>query len=557
MAGDFTQPHIIPEYIPPFNPDGQPDHIDNSGGGQLAPLSQTFELHSNPGAALVIYLDFDGHITQNTPWNNLDPMDPVPTIVTPPYSVDGNGSFTNLELLNIQEIFERTAEDFRPFDVDVTTEDPGTSVIGSSGIRVAIGGDSQDWLGVSAGGVAFIGSFAAGDIPCFVFDEGTGNGDPKATTEAVSHEVGHTLGLFHYGQVVLGNDPDIEYYEGHGPGLGFPTGWAPLMGVGYYQELSQWSKGEYPNAKVGWPEVDPPIDPLLLQDDLAIISSTMPYRADDHGATVASATELDFTGVSYFGDGIIEKNTDVDWFSFDLSVEEVTFNISPAELGPNLDILAKLYDSGGNLLASSNPLDELTATFAINTSDGNLQLNPGKYHISVEGTGKPPTTDPGYSKYASLGYYTVSAARETHLDHLVGIDFDISTGVSPNNWTLYSGGSNLATFSDMENEIGESTEINLTISSTNPTITSFPSTVDPTTVPLHPQVLDEVGGYISDTGATWTFTWSDLDPLTVYEIYVFGHADQSIENVVRYHRRQQRDDQLYPDGGDQPVVDQQ
>lgn len=26
------------------------------------------------------------------------------------------------------------------------------------------------------------------------------------------------------------------------------NGWAPIMGVGYYQELTQWSKGEYAGA---------------------------------------------------------------------------------------------------------------------------------------------------------------------------------------------------------------------------------------------------------------------------------------------------------------------
>ena len=33
------------------------------------PLANTFKLHSRPQAALKIYLDFDGHVTQNTPWN--------------------------------------------------------------------------------------------------------------------------------------------------------------------------------------------------------------------------------------------------------------------------------------------------------------------------------------------------------------------------------------------------------------------------------------------------------------------------------------------------------
>ena len=42
--------------------------------------------------------------------------------------------------------------------------------------------------------------------------------------------MGHNGGLYHDGTSSLG------YYEGHGTG---PTGWAPIMGVGYYKQLVQ------------------------------------------------------------------------------------------------------------------------------------------------------------------------------------------------------------------------------------------------------------------------------------------------------------------------------
>jgi serralysin len=47
----------------------------------------------------------------------------------------------------------------------------------------------------------------------------------KYTAEAISHEVGHTLGLSHDGRIT----PSEGYYAGHGSG---DTGWAPIMGVG-------------------------------------------------------------------------------------------------------------------------------------------------------------------------------------------------------------------------------------------------------------------------------------------------------------------------------------
>ena len=64
--------------------------------------------------------------------------------------------------------------------------------------------------------------------------------------QTLIHEIGHTLGLYHSGQTT-----GVEYYAGH-------SDWAPIMGVGYGKSLTQWSKGEYPNAN-------------QPQDDIAII----------------------------------------------------------------------------------------------------------------------------------------------------------------------------------------------------------------------------------------------------------------------------------------------
>ncbi len=88
----------------------------------------------------------------------------------------------------------------------------------------------------------------------------------KSCAEAASHEAGHTLGLGHDGA----NGTQTEYYGGQGSGN---TGWAPIMGVGYDQTVTQWSKGEYANAN-------------NTQDDLAIIS----YGAYVHVALRAAAT---------------------------------------------------------------------------------------------------------------------------------------------------------------------------------------------------------------------------------------------------------------------------
>ena len=239
-----------------------------------------------------------------------------------------------------------------------------------------------------AGGVAYLNSFSWNtDTPCFVFPDSLGN-NGKGIAECISHEVGHTLDLSHDG------DASQEYYGGHGSGA---TGWAPIEGVGYYKNLTQWSKGEYSGAN-------------QLQDDLAIISSAtngFGYRNDDFGSTVATASNLNFSNATTISTtGIIEKNTDLDYFRFNLTVGgAATININPAVNGPNLDIEAKLFDASGSLLLTSNPITTLDASF-------NTTLTAGTYYISIDGVGMgDPFSNPltsGYTDYGSLGFYSIT-----------------------------------------------------------------------------------------------------------------------------------------------------
>lgn len=51
--------------------------------------AQAFSLSSRPSATRKIYLDFDGHITEGTDWNN---NKAISSIVTPAFDKDGNPS---------------------------------------------------------------------------------------------------------------------------------------------------------------------------------------------------------------------------------------------------------------------------------------------------------------------------------------------------------------------------------------------------------------------------------------------------------------------------------
>lgn len=90
---------------------------------------------------------------RNAAYNNGQPM------VTPSYDTDGNpNSFSAGELLNIKNIWRGVAEDFAPFDIDVTTEDPSlTNTPLTDWVRAAIGGSSYTYFGNGYGGIAYVG----------------------------------------------------------------------------------------------------------------------------------------------------------------------------------------------------------------------------------------------------------------------------------------------------------------------------------------------------------------------------------------------------------------
>lgn len=84
--------------------------------------SEVFRLHSKPGAAKIVYLDFNGHVLTDTAWNNKVKID---TLYMRPYdSNDNEGSFTQPELNDIYMAWEWLSNSFAPYDIDVTTEEP-------------------------------------------------------------------------------------------------------------------------------------------------------------------------------------------------------------------------------------------------------------------------------------------------------------------------------------------------------------------------------------------------------------------------------------------------
>ena len=347
--------------------------------------SQAFLLHSRPGANRVIHLDFDGHI-DNTPgyWKA--------GAASPAYNISGNNPaiFEDDERNHIIEIWQRVAEDYAMFDIDVTTEDPGTEALRKTsssdakfGMRCVIGGSNSTWYGGSVGGVALSGTFDANqDVPCWVFPVGGTGFVPKNVAEAASHEVGHTLGLGHDG---------VEGGDGATTGQG---NWAPIMGKSYYEPITHWSKGEYAS-------------PNNTQDDLAVmLTQGAVYRPDDHGGTLATATKLSADSSSATVSGVIGRNTDLDFLRVEAVTGTLVINIKPTPLGANLRLEVKLYDSGGVLLQNAISADVSGLAGGTQPVTLSRTVTAGVFYFSVDGIGNGNPLTTGYTDYASLGQYT-------------------------------------------------------------------------------------------------------------------------------------------------------
>ncbi len=418
---------------------------DLTPSGAVFPLEQTFVLHSRPSSKRKIYLDFNGHTTTGSAWNSSYGVDPV---VSPAFDLDGvPGTFNAAELAMVQNIWRRVAEDYAAFDVDVTTEQPTvdqmtrTSLTDDTyGSRALI---TKNWTAGTTRGDCGCGGFAYVGVydntseyykTAFVFQDKLGNGE-KNIAEAVTHEVGHNLGLSHDGTSSLG------YYRGHGTGA---TGWAPIMGVGYSKELVQFSKGDY-------------LDANNKEDDFLVMQNNgVTFAADDFGNTIATARALsptDLNGQSaYTINGLVETPTDADVFTFSAGAGTVTINATPFERSPNLDILIQLLDSKGVVIAQSNPAALLSAAISV-------QVPGGTYYLAIQGTGNGDALGLGYSVYGSIGRYAMSvSAPVAAAAPAAVITSSATTGAAPLT-VSFSGSGSTGTIASYEWNFGDGSPI--------------------------------------------------------------------------------------------------
>ena len=182
------------------------------------------------------------------------------------------------------------------------------------------------------------------------------------------------------------------------------------MGNSYYNNVSEFSKGEYPGAN-------------QPQDDLAIIANKLSYRPDDHGNAIGSSTALQIAGDGTVDSsnpeldpynllpqnkGIVNNAADIDVFTFTAGAGPLTLAVTPAwdafyrssRRGANLDVSLELRDGAGNVLASNDPSTDTNASVS-------TTVVAGTYHLFVGGVGNAVTP---YSDYDSMGEYFINGS---------------------------------------------------------------------------------------------------------------------------------------------------
>ncbi len=444
-----------------------PDTSTFTGSRPSVDAVTAFQLHSRPGASKTLYLDFNGHTSPAGYWD-------TNAVTIPAFKLAGTASPTDQVNLNaIRDIWLHVAEAFAAWDVDVTTD--ATGIATKAGQRCVIGGrqdavDSSYW-GYGTMGWSPVGSFgnpAYGndrlnglDFNNLVFidctnpatNENNIGSNPtvsnyEITMFCVAHEVGHSVGLNHWGEVATGGGSGKGYTAGHAvadhAGV---TSVSPIMGNSALPgwpsvcNLNQWSKGDYPFSMAD--------NAATTQDDIAVISTfatKLVGANDDHGNTLATATSV--TGTSITAGGVIADSTDVDLFKITPGAGVLTLTATPhlkyRNYNGNLKIGLSLYNSSGVAVAGSYSLTGMgsTLTYSIPTA--------GTYYIKVNGLGYDPTkgasqiltnngitgtvvgTAAGFTNYGSIGRYGLTGTWQSLLQApTASITSDRTGGVFP------------------------------------------------------------------------------------------------------------------------------
>lgn len=355
------------------------------------------KLNSLASSPFTIYIDFDGEVVNAAYWNGGNTLNCEPA---------------GLTTEQMTEIFNRVSEDYRPFNVNITT-DYATFLAAPLGKRIRIIVTPTSAWRPGVGGVSYTGSFTwSDDTPGFVFSDRLGTA--KMIAECVSHESGHTVGLSHQSRYNGNCTLSETYHSGNGTG---ETGWAPVMGNSYNRNMTGWNDGPTPYGCAN------------TQDNLTIITTQngFTYREDDYSDDAdETATELNN---SFSKQGIITTGVDKDAFKYVVTqnstfhLDVTPYSVGAANSGANLDVQVQLYN-GTTLIRTYSPANSMSVT--IDTT-----LNAGTYYFIISGAGNEYV-----SNYGSLGSYTMTGFRGALAIHDVRLSGIVTKASHSLSWNI-------------------------------------------------------------------------------------------------------------------------
>ena len=293
-------------------------------------LTLTVPAYSSlPGAPHTLYLNFGGAAafdwaSNGTPYHVHGPggsNNPVP-----PFDWDGNTSnFSSVELTDIKQYWSFVAEKFSPFDINVTTVNPG-NLNDNQTEEVIIGGSPLDWFQPGNpspnSGISDIGGFTdSGSNIEFMFANYFQNNLYFDATNT-AHEAGHGFGLVHEQYSQTPPPKNNANYPQYYPGDGIE---APIMGGA---GLSPAARGIWWETNI-YPGQNSPQTPI--EDELSVLFPELGTHPIPSGPINMTPDALG--NVSGYGGVIVNSTTQLDRYEFTAINTSASFTINNAPYG--------------------------------------------------------------------------------------------------------------------------------------------------------------------------------------------------------------------------------